>query len=869
MRVKSAVLCILSIVLLSLLMTANCLLASENRTVRVGWFPFSGYQELDRNGNPQGYNYEYLTEIAKYTGWKYEFVKCTWSEGMKMVERGDVDILGCMYKAKGREEKYAYPQFDCGTTNVTLFVRADSSVKPYDFNSFNNMRVACCMSTNNDEELLKFAKANGFSIRLVNYENVPEILKAVECGDVDAGTASSQNTRGDIKVVAGFAPASFYFVTTKGNIAVLSGLNKAINAIKIDNNYYDKDLALKYDQSNKPDFIAKLKRLPVMFVLLTAIILLVIVIALAIFSINKVKSMKMVQKLLYRDSLTGLYNKYGFEKRGRAILSRSSDEKKYAIVALDINEFHQYNEFNGIDAGDNLLRILGSTALGILKRDELCARYSADDFVLLMSMTDEDYLRERIYEWDKLLRSSVKNYSIRIIYGIYVVQNKDSAVQSMYDRAVFALKTNRISNSDSVNINFYNDSSYEEQLENLALLSYADTSFRNGEFLVYYQPKYHSVSEAVVGAEALARWKRPDGSLIPPIKFIELFEKNGIITKLDFCIFEKVCQHISDRIAKGLMTVPISVNFSRAHILDPSFPERADKIAEKYHIPRHMLEIELTESSFTLDASVLAETLDNLHKYGFKVAIDDFGSGYSALGILKDIKADTIKMDLSFLVGFESGGRVGTILTSVIHMAKRIGLSVVVEGVETKKQADFIKSVGGDVIQGYYYSKPMPENAWEELLNNAERTVEAVPNDCAESLSNEDIRALMGDSSLINLLLKGLCGGFALYEYIDGRLDLMRVNDGYRKIMSATENSMDSYSRDAIRVVMPEDRDSFNNAIKNAIATGEPSTVRFHRIDDGGHIIYLEGTILLLKDSKIAPVICITFHSLNTTDPVL
>ena len=109
MRVKSAVLCILSIVLLSLLMTANCLLASENRTVRVGWFPFSGYQELDRNGNPQGYNYEYLTEIAKYTGWNYEFVKCTWSEGMKMVERGDVDILGCMYKAKGREEKYAYP----------------------------------------------------------------------------------------------------------------------------------------------------------------------------------------------------------------------------------------------------------------------------------------------------------------------------------------------------------------------------------------------------------------------------------------------------------------------------------------------------------------------------------------------------------------------------------------------------------------------------------------------------------------------------------------------------------------------------------------------------------------------------------------
>ncbi len=868
MRVKPAVLCIFSIVLLTLLLTANCLFASENRIVRVGWFPFSGYQEFDSKGNPQGYNYEYLTEIAKYTGWKYEFVKCTWSDGMKMVELGEIDILGCMFKAEGRENKYAYPQLDCGTTNIALFVRADSSIKPYDFNSFNNMTVACCMVTNNDEELLKFAKANGFSIRLVNYENEPEILKAVENGDVDAGAASSQNTKGDIKVVAGFAPASFYFVTTKGNVAVLSGLNKAINAIKIDNNYYDKDLALKYDQSNKPDFITKLKRLPVMFVLLTAMILLVMVIALAVFSINKVKSMKIVQKLLYRDSLTGLYNKYGFEKRARAILSRSSDEKKYAIVALDINEFHQYNEFNGIDAGDNLLRIVGSTAVGMLAMDELCARYSADDFVLLMRMKDENYLRERIYEWDKLFRSSVKNYSMRMVYGIYVVQNKNSAVQFMYDRAVFALKTAHVSNSDSVNINFYDDSSYEEQLESLALLSSADAAFRNGEFLVYYQPKYNTVSEAVVGAEALARWKRQDGSFIPPIKFIELFEKNGIITKLDFYVFEEVCRQISDRIAKGLRTVPISVNFSRAHILDPSFPERADKIAEKYHIPRHMVEIELTESSFTLDASVLADIMDKLHRYGFKVAIDDFGSGYSSLGILKDIKADTLKMDLSFLVGFERGGRVGTILTSVIHMAKRIGLPVVVEGVETKKQADFIKSIGGDMIQGYYYSKPMPENAWEEMLNDAGCTVEVMQNDCAESLSNEDLSALMGDSSLVNLLLKGLCGGFALYEYIDGRLDVMRVNDGYRKIMATTANSMDSYSHDVIRVVVPEDRDSFNNAIKNAIATGEPSTVRFHRIDDGGHIIYLEGTVLLLKDSKTAPVLCITFHSLNGTDPV-
>ena len=862
MRVKSAGLCLFAFLLLTLLLTAAPLCGAESRTVRVGWFPFSGYQELDEDGRPCGYNYEYLTEISKYTGWKYEFVKCTWPDGMKMLERGEVDILGCMYKTKGRDKKYAYPQLDCGTTSISLFVRSDSPIKPYDFASFNNMTVACCMATNNDEELLKFAEANGFKVNIVNYDKKPDLIAAVESGAVDAGVAGSQITKGDIKVVAGFFPSSFYFVTTKGNMEVLSGLNSAINAIKVENNYYDKDLALKYDQSNKPDFIVKLKRLPVLVVLLTALILLVMVIALAVFSINKAKSVKIVQKLLYHDSLTGLYNKYGFEKKARAILSHSSPENRYAIVALDISEFHQYNEFNGIDAGDNLLRIVGSTAVSMLGADELCARYSADDFVLLMRIRGDD-LRVRITEWDSLFRSSVKNYSMRLVYGVYAVQDRNSAVQFMYDRALFALKTAHVSNSDSININFYDDNSYAEQLENLALLSSADAAFRNGEFLVYYQPKYYAVSETVAGAEALVRWKKADGSLIPPIKFIELFEKNGMIARLDFYVFEKVCKSIADRISKGLRTAPISVNFSRAHILDPSFPERADGIAEKYNIPRDMLEIELTESSFTLDAAILADMMNKLHSHGFKVAIDDFGSGYSSLGILKDIKADTLKMDLSFLIGFERGGRVGTIMTSVLHMAKRLELPVVVEGVETKAQADFIKSVGGDMIQGYYYSKPVPEDVWNNMLDTC---ASPGPSNSCEGLSHEDVGILMGDSSLVNLLLKGLCAGFGLYEYADGKLDVMRVNEGYRKIMGVTAESMDSYADDVIQRVVPEDRDTFKNALKSAISTGEPVAVNFRRIGDSGNIIYLEGTILLINNSQPAPIVCITFHAANSRE---
>ena len=276
-------------------------------------------------------------------------------------------------------------------------------------------------------------------------------------------------------------------------------------------------------------------------------------------------------------------------------------------------------------------------------------------------------------------------------------------------------------------------------------------------------------------------------------------------------------------------------------------------------VPTEMLEVEITESAFVLESKILSDMVESLHSHGFKVAIDDFGSGYSSLGILKDIDADVLKMDMKFLEGFEKGGRVGTIVLAMMRMAKWLKLNVVVEGVETKEQADFIKSIGGEMIQGYYYSKPLPLEDWERLLDGRQVTKKEEPFD---GFSAEDTAILMGGNRLINRLLGGLCSGFGLYEYVEGRLSILRVNDGYRAIMHSGNSDISLYAGNVLDRVEERDRGAFLKNLEKAIDTGEAVDVRFHRINDKGELIYIEGIILRLNDDIKAPILCISFHDI-------
>ncbi|MGN1206441.1 MAG: EAL domain-containing protein, partial [Eubacterium sp.] len=242
-----------------------------------------------------------------------------------------------------------------------------------------------------------------------------------------------------------------------------------------------------------------------------------------------------------------------------------------------------------------------------------------------------------------------------------------------------------------------------------------EQALENGEFVPYLQPKYELANETIAGAEALVRWVSPEEGMILPGEFIPLFEKNGFIIELDLFMFEQVCKIIENWHHNDYRIIPISVNMSRGHFLVPNFFERYREILERYDVPNGSIEIELTESLFFNEISAMTELVDKIHEVGLRCSIDDFGSGYSSLNMLKNIKVDALKLDRVFFVETNEDKRGKDIINSILHLAQNLHLQTISEGVEIRSQVEYLKEMDCDYIQGYVFSKPMPVNEFVKI----------------------------------------------------------------------------------------------------------------------------------------------------------
>ena len=251
------------------------------------------------------------------------------------------------------------------------------------------------------------------------------------------------------------------------------------------------------------------------------------------------------------------------------------------------------------------------------------------------------------------------------------------------------------------------------------IINEMDTALEEKQFVVYFQPKYELDGYTPRGAEALVRWKKTDGTMVSPGEFIPVFEKNGFIIKLDYYVWDQVCQLIATALRAGRKPDPISVNVSRVNLYNPNFLESLVNLVEKYRIPPEYLHLELTESVFSDTENVILNAVNYLHKAGFTILMDDFGSGYSSLNVLKDIDLDVLKIDMKFLSKGKDDGRGEKILAAVIQMAKALDMPVIAEGVEEKKQVQMLKRLGCNYIQGYYFAKPMPQEDYERLARKS------------------------------------------------------------------------------------------------------------------------------------------------------
>ncbi len=413
------------------------------------------------------------------------------------------------------------------------------------------------------------------------------------------------------------------------------------------------------------------------------------------------------------DQLTGLYNRESFLREAAVLLGARFDVD-YCIVCMDISCFKIINDLFHTSTGDLILR---SAADYFTKqfnpRTTISCRTNADHFILCVP-TEELKIEQVINDLDKIIQDLHISHNILFFAGIYPVDKRDLPVDQMCDRAGMALK--RIKGSYLTRYAYYDAKMREKMIEDLLLVGNLEIALAERQFTIFLQPIFNPRQNTVVSAEALVRWLHPIHGMVSPGKFIPVCESNGFIVRLDRFIWEEVCRFQRKRLNEGKEIVPISVNLSRLNFYSLDLPDFLSFLLSKYDLEPWMLKLEVTESAYTDNQVQLLDMISTFKNLGFSVLMDDFGSGYSSLNMLKDMPLDTIKVDMAFIRELEKSERVALILKFVVQLAESLGMGVVVEGVETQRQCDYVASLGEVAIQGYYFSRPLPMSEYEKLL---------------------------------------------------------------------------------------------------------------------------------------------------------
>lgn len=428
--------------------------------------------------------------------------------------------------------------------------------------------------------------------------------------------------------------------------------------------------------------------------------------------VGVVLSERRTTKIIYTDMITGGNNWFYFIKKGASILKRNKGKKNYAIIHLCMHKYHSFCTCFGVQKGEELLTKFYQVLYKKMRRNELVAYHENAQYGLLLAYTTQDELERRIEALEHAMKESLPNLKLYFGFGICMVEPKENDIEKMYNNAFTACELH--GEDPDHKIVYFDEEMNKQRLWERKVEDDMERALAAREFKVYLQPKISAAEEELAGAEALVRWIHPKEGFIPPNKFIPIFEKNGFILKLDDYMLEEVARQQSEWISQGRKIVPISVNVSRAHFTREDLAEHICEIVDKYKVPHEVIELELTESAFFDDKKVLLNTVKKLRDSGFPVSMDDFGAGYSSLNSLKELTIDVLKIDADFFRNVEEVERGMLIVSEVIDLAKKLDMKIVAEGIESRDQVDFLVQQECDLIQGYFFAKPMPVEEFVE-----------------------------------------------------------------------------------------------------------------------------------------------------------
>ena len=512
-----------------------------------------------------------------------------------------------------------------------------------------------------------------------------------------------------------------------------------------------------------------------------------------------------------RDSLTGLMVGDAFFPAAEAMVSVPLDEGQWCLVFISIEHLKLFREWFGREKGNELLSHIGN----VLRQE------AADTSGLAGHLWDDDFLLLTVYDQDRLTQLYEKLHDEIKAYGISVgflpalgicLEEPGVSVLSMADRA--SLSAAAIRGNFHSRISLYRPEMGNRTRQEYQLLSKLQQAIKNRELVFYLQPQCLADSGKIVGAEALVRWIQPDGNVIPPGQFIPVLERYGFISELDRYIWRRVCAWLRGWIDGGHVPVPISLNISQTDILTFDVPEALGALAAEFRLSPDLLKPEITESVYVSDVEIVRSTVAELRERGFRVFMDDFGSGYSSLNMLSSLGVDIVKLDAHFLHLDQGDERGLQILEAVVNMTRRLGLPIVVEGVETEEHVRFLTSLGCRYVQGFHYYRPMPVKDFEALIGDGTKV--DTTGMVFQRNQQFQVREFLDRNIYSDDMLNDMLGSVAFYTW-DGRerVDILRYNEQFLRVVGEEDNFA-GRRNDILRFTVEADRSRFLDMLRSA-----------------------------------------------------
>ena len=536
-----------------------------------------------------------------------------------------------------------------------------------------------------------------------------------------------------------------------------------------------------------------------------------------------------------KNKLTGLFARNPFFTQTETFLRvNETAAGKYCLVAIDIEHFKLFNEWYGQVAGDKLLREIGAHLNKMRQEFGGIAGYmGGDDFVIVLP-NDEKVLENLKCRITGFVRAYGGHTGFLPAFGFYVIDDISLSASQMYDRAILAQET--VKGNYAVRCAYYSSDMKTRLENNHVLLAEVQAGLERDEFIYYLQPKCNLNTGKIVGLESLVRWKHPEKGIVAPGYFIPVMESNGLITELDMKVWEQVCQTLQDWIKSGHKVIPISVNVSSVDIYAIDVVEHFKNLVRKYGLPPEYVELEITESAYVEEYKVITGVAEALRNAGFTVLMDDFGSGYSSLNMLKDVNVDVLKIDMKFLKMDENTMDKGMgILEAVTRMANIMGLRMIAEGVETEDQINYLLNMGCIYGQGYFFYKPLPVEEIKVLLND-ENNVD-YRGIQARKIEHVRFKDLFQSELASDSILNNILGPIAIYDVYCNNVELLQVNDKYCLLVGQDPVDL-AENVQVMEAIHPDDRKKMQNIFQRSfqrLAEGAEGTVRRRR-EDGQYI---------------------------------